>query len=218
MPGRTIAIGDIHGCSISLRVLLDAISPSPADTIVTLGDYVDGGIDSRGVLDQLIDFEKRHHLVALLGNHEEMMLRARESSTGLEAWMQFGGLSTLASYGDERLDAVPRAHWEFLGRCRLFLETDTHIFQHANCRPEKPLAEQSRHDLLWLSLHDFVPGPHMSSKIAVVGHTPQRDGEVLDLGHLICIDTNCWKGGWLTALDIESGQVWQVNERGQVRR
>lgn len=218
MPGRIIAIGDIHGCSTALSSLLDAISPGPQDTIITLGDYVDGGIDSRGVLDQLIEFQKRHRLVALLGNHEEMMLRARECAAGLEAWMQFGGQATLASYDDERLDAVPRAHWGFLGRCRLFFETDRHFFQHGNYRPDRSLADQDRHDLLWLSLHDVVPGPHFSGKIAVVGHTAQINGEVLDLGHLVCIDTNCWQGGWLTAFDIESGQVWQVNERGQVRR
>ena len=218
MPGRTIAIGDIHGCWLALRALLDTISPSPADTIVTLGDYVDGGIDSRGVLDLLICLQDRCHLVTLLGNHEEMMLGAREGAAELETWMQFGGHSTLASYDDDRLDAVPRSHWEFLERCHLFFETDSHIFQHANYRSKKPLVEQSRHDLLWLSLLDFVPGPHISGKIAVVGHTPQINGEILDLGHPICIDTHCWQGGWLTALDVESGQVWQVNERGQVRR
>lgn len=185
--------------------------------IITLGDYVDGGIDSRGVIDQLIDFEKRHHLVALLGNHEEMMLGAKKNSNELERWLQFGGQATLASYDDDRLDAVPQSHWEFLERCRLFFEIDRHFFQHANYRPEKPLADQDRHDLLWLSLRDFVPGPHVSGKIAVVGHTSQINGEILDLGHLICIDTNCWQGGWLTAFDVEGGQVWQVNERGELR-
>jgi len=217
MPGRTIAIGDIHGCSIAFAALLKAIEPSPEDTIVTLGDYVDGGIDSRGVLDELITLQNRCRLVALLGNHEEMMLQARRGEEELEFWFQCGGNSTLASYDEEKLDAVPQAHWKFLERCRLFYETSSHIFLHANYRPNKPLANQDRHDLLWLSLRDFLPGPHISGKIAVVGHTPQLDGEILDIGHLNCIDTNCWQGGWLTALDVGSGQVWQVNERGELR-
>lgn len=77
MPNRTIAIGDIHGCSAAFRALLTAISPQPGDTIVTLGDYVDRGVDSKGAIDLLIELEKRCRLVPLLGNHDEMMLEAQ---------------------------------------------------------------------------------------------------------------------------------------------
>jgi serine/threonine protein phosphatase 1 len=66
-------------------------------------------------------------------------------------------------------------------------------------------------------LRDFVPGPHCSGKIAIVGHTPQVSGEILDLGYLKCIDTGCVNGGWLTGLDVESGQVWRVDEGGRSR-
>ena len=72
------------------------------------------------------------------------------------------------------------------------------------------------HTLRWLLLRDYVPPmPHCSSKIAIVGHTPRPD--VLDLGYLKCLDTNCCYGGWLTALDVDSGQLWQVDEKGEVR-
>ena len=219
MAGRTIAIGDIHGCSTSLRALLDAISPEPHDTIVTLGDYIDGGIDSRGVLDQLIAFEERRPLVALLGNHEEMMLAARKSAGELERWLQFGGQATLASYdGREQLRAVPQEHWRFLERCKLYHSAKNHFFVHANYEPRTLLLKgQNRNLLLWTNLRDYTPGPHYSGRIAIVGHTPQPNGEILNLGHLVCIDTNCWQGGWLTAFDVESGQVWQVDERGELR-
>ena len=73
----TIAIGDIHGCSAALDALLDAIRPRPEDTIVTLGDYINRGPDSRGVLDRLIDLGRRCRLVPLLGNHDQMLLEAR---------------------------------------------------------------------------------------------------------------------------------------------
>ena len=70
--------------------------------------------------------------------------------------------------------------------------------------------------LYWCSLRDYIPPtPHCSGKVAIVGHTPQS--EVLDLGHLKCLDTGCCYGGWLTALDVDSGHVWQVNERGELR-
>src|SRR5438128_342790 len=76
MSGRTIAVGDVHGCKAALDALLAAIEPEPADTLVTLGDYVDRGPDSRGVLDRLIGLAGRCRLVPLMGNHEEALLDA----------------------------------------------------------------------------------------------------------------------------------------------
>ena len=99
MAGRTIAIGDIHGCSLALAALLDAIDPNPDDLLVTLGDYIDRGPDSRGVLDQVIALAWRCTLVPLVGNHEEMLLAALEGQSELDYWMKFGGMEALASYG-----------------------------------------------------------------------------------------------------------------------
>lgn len=214
MPGRTIAIGDIHGCSTALVALIDAIDPQSDDTIITLGDYIDRGIDSKGVLDQLIALADRCRLVPILGNHDQMMLYARNGKDDFRFWMNCGGITALDSYGSTgRIDLIPATHFRFLERCLPYHETDTHIFLHANFKPDVPLNQQDDHTLRWLSLRDFVPGPHCSGKVAVVGHTPQPD--VLDLGHLICIDTGCCIGGWLTALDVGSGMVWQVDERGR---
>jgi serine/threonine protein phosphatase 1 len=130
--------------------------------------------------------------------------------------MNCGGIAALDSYGSSgRLDRIPQAHFRFLEGCLPHFETDTHFFVHANFKPDLPLDEQDDHTLRWLSLRDYVPGPHCSGKIAVLGHTPQAD--VLDLGHLICLDTGCCNGGWLTALDVASRQKWQVDERGNLR-
>lgn len=213
---RVIAVGDIHGCSTALNALISAIDPQPDDTIVTLGDYVDRGIDSKGVLDLLIELESRCRLVPILGNHDQMMLHARDGRSDLQFWLNCGGDAALDSYSSVgSLDHIPAAHFRFLERCVSFFETDTHFFVHANYKPDLPLDMQDDHTLRWLSLRDFVPGPHCSGRIAVLGHTPQP--EVLDLGHLIAIDTNCCDGGWLTALDVVSGQIWQVDERGSLR-
>lgn len=95
---RTIAIGDIHGCSTALIGLLAAIDPEPDDTIVTLGDYIDRGIDSRGVLDRLLELSRRSRLVSLLGNHEEMLLDALQEQAGYDFWINCGGIATLDSY------------------------------------------------------------------------------------------------------------------------
>jgi serine/threonine protein phosphatase 1 len=218
MPSRTIAIGDIHGCSAALAGLLRLVEPTADDTIVTLGDYVDIGLDSQGVLDTLIELETRRALVPLLGNHEEMMLGARNGKDDLRFWLNCGGGATLDSYGfDERLSLVPPSHWRFLERCRPYFETETHFFVHACYDPRAPLDAQDSRTRLWLDLVGKIPGPHVSGKSAVVGHTPQENGRILDLPHLKCIDTGCGYGGLLSALNVETGEVWQVDERGRGR-
>jgi len=214
---RTIAIGDIHGCSIALAALIEAIDPQPEDTIIPLGDFVDRGIDSRGVLDQLIALRNHCNLVPILGNHDQMMLHAKDGRSDFQFWLNCGGDTALDSYGStSKLNLIPQSHFRFLKSCRSYFETDTHIFLHANYKPDTSLEKQDDHTLRWLSLRDFVPPKlHCSGKIAVMGHTPQT--ELLDLGNLICIDTNCCHGGWLTAFEVTSRQVWQFDERGQQR-
>lgn len=214
---RTIATGDLHGCSIAFAALIDAIDLQPQDTLVTLGDFVDRGIDSKGVLEQLIALKSRCNLVPILGNHDEMMLHARDGKSDFQFWKNCGGDSCLDSYGSSsQLSLIPQSHFRFLESCYSYYETETHVFAHANYKPDVPLNQLDDHTLRWLSLRDYVPPkPHCSGKMFVVGHTPQS--EVLDLGHLICIDTNCCSGGWLTAIDVNTKQIWQVNEKGQQR-
>ena len=96
---RTIAIGDIHGCSAALEAVLQAIDPSPSDTIVPLGDFVDRGIDSKGVLDRLIKLATQCQLIPILGNHDQMMLLARDNKAEFRFWLNCGGDTALDSYG-----------------------------------------------------------------------------------------------------------------------
>jgi serine/threonine protein phosphatase 1 len=212
-PGRTIAIGDIHGCSIALNSLLAEIAPTPDDTLVTLGDYIDRGPDSKGVLDTLVGLRKQCRLVPMLGNHEAMLFCARASHSMLDQWLRFGGQATLDSFGSQSLDGIPDVCWSLLESCRLCYETANHFFVHANYDPARPLGEQPEDTALCLSLVESVPGPHCSGKTAVVGHTVQPSGDVLDLGHLLCIDTDCCHGGYLTALDVDSGEIWQARDQ-----
>lgn len=214
---RTLAIADIHGCSLALAALIKLIDPQADDTIITLGDYVDRGIDSKGVLDQLIELRDRCNLVPILGNHDKMMLHARDGRSDFQFWLNCGGDAALDSYGSSgKLDLIPRSHIRFLESCHSYFETETHIFLHANYKPDVPIVELDDHTLRWLSLRDYVPPKrHCSGKTAVVGHTPQS--EILDLGYLICLDTGCCNGGWLTALEVNTKQCWQVNEKGQQR-
>jgi serine/threonine protein phosphatase 1 len=225
MAGRIIAIGDIHGCSAALEAILDAVQPGPEDTLIVLGDYIDRGPDSRGVLDLLLDLAGLCRLVPLLGNHEEMLLAALRDRNALRVWLDCGGVDALRSYGwtsggprRSLADWIPQRHREFLAGCRDWHETATHFFVHAGYLPDVPLDKQPGEALRWRVADAATAVPHCSGKVAVVGHTPQRSGEVLDLGFLVCIDTNCCRGGWLTALDVETGQVRQADRQGRLRR
>jgi serine/threonine protein phosphatase 1 len=213
---RTIAIGDIHGCGEALRTLLAVVDPKPDDTIVALGDYVDRGPTTRDVLNQLLVLAKKCRLIPLRGNHELMMLAARENTSDRSFWLECGGRETLKSYGPSAtIGDVPEAHWKFIEDTRLYYETPTHIFTHANYVPGLAMDGQDPNVLLWLSARDYVPGPHFSGKTVVVGHTPQR--EIVDLGHLIILDTGCYRGDWLTAMDMATKQVWQADDFARLR-
>lgn len=211
---RTIAIGDIHGCSQALAVLLDAIAPTADDTLVLLGDYVDRGPDSHGVLEEIIGLQSRCRVVPLVGNHELMMLAVQDGQMPSIFWERYGGLETLVSYNGS-LKGVRDAHWEFLRMCRRYHETDTHIFMHANYIADRDMADQPDQTLFWTHITSVTPPPHRSGKTAIVGHTPQIGGDILDLGHLKCIDTCCFGGGWLTAYEVHTGQHWQAHQNGK---
>lgn len=230
---RQLAIGDIHGCLTAFNTLLDAVALAPADQIITLGDYVDRGPDSRGVLERLLALHAGGRLVALRGNHDVMMLEARNGRDF--AWLAVGGKQTLLSYGitgseierlvdgvgwfgdpDNVLEKIPKQHWQFLEhQCLPYYETDKHIFVHANLYPDLPLAEQPDYMLYWEKLME--PCDHVSGKTMICGHSRQKNGLPLDLGTSVCIDTSIYDGGWLTGLDVLSGRVWQANERGETR-
>ncbi|MEX2091855.1 MAG: metallophosphoesterase family protein [Pirellulales bacterium] len=218
MPPRTIAIGDVHGCAAALRAMLERIEPQADDTIVMLGDCVDRGPDSRGVIEELLALGERCHLVLLMGNHEEMMLNYLDGRAQPDNWLLCGGQATMDSYrGADGKPSVPQSHVDFIRSWGDYWETDTHFFVHGGYHPEQPLSGQRWHVWRWYSLRDAIPEPHVSGKSAVVGHTSQKSGEVLDVGHLTCIDTYCYGSGWLTAFEPAAGQIWQVDRRGQPR-
>ncbi len=219
---RTLAIGDIHGCLTALNTLLDFAAPAPDDLLVTLGDYVDRGPDSRGVIELLIDLHTKGRLVALRGNHEEMMGESRTDEVIRMMWFSCGGRETLASYGASASDAtnfnlVPPAHWHFLEKtCVDWFETERHFFVHANAKADLPLDAQPREMLLWEAL--YRPCVHTSGKVMICGHTRQLNGRPRNFGSTICIDTGAHnREGWLTCLNVESGQFWQADQQGRRR-
>ena len=115
------------------------------------------------------------------------------------------------------LQHIPDAHLEFLRQCVPYHETDEFIFVHANYAAHSPLEAQPERLLFWEHLSTTTPPPHISGKTVFVGHTPQSSGDVWDLGHLVCLDTYCFGGGWLTAMEAHTRETWQADVLGQLR-
>jgi len=218
---RTLAVGDIHGSSAALDALMEVVRPTRDDLLVFLGDYVDRGPDTRGVIDRLIVWQESLRIVCLRGNHELMMARSRWDQSERRMWLSVGGVAAIQSYLVEgsraTLDAIPPRHWQFLERgLSDFFETETHLFVHANLDPTVPLAEQTELMLFWEFLAE--PVRHESGKIMVCGHSTQRNGLPRAWPTTVCIDTGAYTpNGWLTCLDVTRQKYWQANQRGETR-
>ena len=216
---RTLVIGDIHGCHTALITLLNAVKPAPEDTLVFLGDYIDRGPASRQVIETLLELRRSCSPVFLRGNHEIMILEAREDFEKNKAFRSYGGVQTLQSYDaldDEDWAAlIPAAHWEFFERTEKFFETGTDIFVHGCAAPDLGMREQPDWIVYWEKFDRLRP--HKSGKRVICGHTPQHSHRPKDTGFGVCIDTGAVYLGWLTCLDANSGRYWQADERGNTR-
>ena len=225
--GRLMAIGDIHGCLPELSALLAHLEIEeawgPDDRVVFIGDYIDRGAESRGVVERLIAFKKRFpNSIFLRGNHEEMLLSflGFEGAHG-EFYLRNGGSDTLLSYGlaaDQ--DAVtvrkqiPMAHLEFLRTTEMGVIIGPGIFVHAGLHPLKELEKQTPEDLLWIR-DEFVQNIHKFEKTVVFGHTPYWQ-VFLNLPYKVGIDTGCVYDNVLSALDISGQRILQV-KRGETQ-
>lgn len=222
---RLYAIGDIHGRLDLLARMHDLIredarhaSEGATKRIIYLGDYIDRGLDSRGVIDALLEPIPGFERVFLMGNHEEALLRFLEEPEFGPMWCSVGGDETLMSYGvhlsrelksqEERfekargdLDAqLPAEHRAFLQRLDLCHDVDPYFFVHAGVRPQRPLSRQTRDDLLWIR-DEFLLWDGAFEKIIVHGHTPTNEPEVRP--NRIGIDTGAYATSALTCLVLE---------------
>lgn len=239
VPDGTVvyAIGDIHGECALLRDLLDRIGEDigrwgagHAATVVFLGDYVDRGPDSRGVVDILTsDPLPGVALRFLRGNHEDALLHFLDDPESGRDWLRFGGAETLASYGllaspgmadgaklkplaQAFLERLPEAHLAFLRATEPMLVLEDYVFVHAGIRPGIPLERQKAQDLMWIR-DGFVDRTFAAPKVVVHGHTIVDTPEFLP--HRIAIDTGAYATGVLTALALkgEDRKVLQTSFR-----
>ncbi len=225
---RVYAIGDIHGRNDLLQALLaqidaDNAARGAADTVlVFLGDLMDRGPDSAGVVETAMGLRDTGRKVRfLMGNHEEVFLKALKGSVeSLRFFVKIGGRSTILSYGfsDEEYDAldypdlldrlierVPASHHAFLAGFEDRIAIGDYLFVHAGIRPRVPVDEQTGGDLRWIR-SDFLDYRGSHGAVVVHGHTISEDVE--DRPNRIGIDTGAFASGRLTALGLEAGERW----------
>lgn len=213
--GRTIAIGDIHGCGVALETLLAAIAPTADDTLLLLGDVIDRGPSTRECIDRLLDLRTRCRVVHLMGNHEEMFLDALTGGSWSQTWYQFGGLEMLDSYGG-RFENIPPSHLDFIRGGKDYWETPSHVFVHGFVRPAVPVEQESVQWLRWARFQVTNPA-HCSGKRVICGHTAQESGRPLGTATYLCLDTCVYgDGGRLSALEVETDVLWQATQRGEL--
>jgi serine/threonine protein phosphatase 1 len=220
IPAVTYAIGDVHGCldellALEAKIKEDSAAIEGKKLLVMLGDYVDRGPQSAGVIDHLLappprSFER----ICLMGNHELMANAFFERPEPRSDWLQFGGIETLHSYGlpldalsaaspsrrRQTVDAyLPQEHREFLRSLDWTLSLPGWLFVHAGLRPGVPLEQQHPDDLFWIR-EEFFEGPPLHGVRIVHGHTPAPEPVVTP--SRICIDTGAFATGRLTAIRV----------------
>lgn len=239
VPDGTIvwAIGDVHGRLDLLKPLVEAImadaraSDARRKVVVFLGDYIDRGPDSRGVIQYLVALPKDAGVEwrFLKGNHEEAMLDFLDDPTTGPTWCEYGGDATLASYGlrlpqmkhkpeawkhvaDDLDHKVTSAERTFLEGLELSLSIGDYFFSHAGARPGIPLDQQSERDLMWIR-NNFLDSEVEFEKVVVHGHTPTP--EVYADRRRIGVDTKAYASGMLSALDLRGASRMLIQTRGR---
>ena len=217
MTPRSFVIGDIHGCEATLRQLvLTQLRPTPADRIYLLGDLVDRGPASKGVLDFIFEMRAAGHSVAaVMGNHEEMLLQAAMDHRYLDLWQANGGLATLASFQADGPGDVPHRYRELLASLPRYILLDRFVIVHAglNFTPPDPFEDTAA--MLW-TRSAFVDRRRIGDRRLVCGHTPVTCAQIVNSldSDKIMLDNGCVYDefrpdmGSLAALELESMSLY----------
>jgi serine/threonine protein phosphatase 1 len=208
----TYAIGDVHGCRDKLERLIAhcrAYNKAKPARFVFVGDYVDRGPDSRGVIDFVRGMQAgADDVICLRGNHEAMMLDAafESNADALDHWLANGGKHALASYGVKTPGAIPKDHLDWLAALRFSFDDGKRYFVHAGVSPSVPLESQTEHDQLWIR-EPFLSSTRDFGRFIVHGHTPLHRGRPDLRSNRLNVDTAAVLGGPLTAAVFNDERV-----------
>lgn len=219
---RAFVIGDLHGCSDEPESLLKHLETQEGlgenDVLIFLGDYIDRGPNSRGVINLMLDMKRRFPKTRFLkGNHEDMLLDFLGFGGRLgHAFLYNGGLETIQSYDisvfappDEMVAALPAAHFKFLCDLESMIEIGNYVCVHAGLNPLRKYDDQVEADALWIR-DEFIANNHPFEKQIVFGHTPHQQ-VLLHLPYKIGLDTGLVFGNKLSCLELYSGALFQID-------
>ena len=200
--GRFIAITDIHGELRKLESVLSKIDVRQDDTFVFLGDYIDRGPDSKGVVEKVIEISEQYKTITLIGSHEYALLHADKDDYYHYLFWNYGGPATVKSYGG-RFENILAIHGDFFRSLKFYHLTDDYLFVHAGIDPRYSLDEQCETDLVYIR-SAFYNRPHNLSQKIIFGHTEFDAPLVQD--DKICIDLGCgkYKNAKLCALILDN--------------
>ena len=201
----TYAIGDIHGCNRTFAALLETLRLEPADRLILLGDYVDRGPDSKGVIDTIFQLRGRgFEVVCLRGNHEQLLLDALDNRDSLELWLLNGGYATQKSFGIRQLRDMPGHYLDFFTSTLYWYETGNYLCVHGGpdfSQPD-PLGQPDR--LMWMRRwYAGIDYGWLGKRIILHGHTPVEKTEIesqagrLGQGQYLNLDNGCVYAGSL---------------------
>jgi serine/threonine protein phosphatase 1 len=209
---RVFVIGDIHGCLEMLKRLLDKIKWCPdQDKLIFLGDYIDRGNDSRGVIEYILKLKNTSSIIqCLMGNHEQLFLEFLDGGD-ITTFLVNGGMATLNSYliEDQKPGelVVPVEHIDFLNSLPKWIELEDHFFVHAGLRPGVQIQEQAVEDLLWIR-EPFIYSDYDFGKKVIFGHTPFPEPFIME--NKIGLDTGAVYGNKLTCIELPSAKFHSV--------
>lgn len=209
---RLFIVGDIHGCLDPLKRMMDKIDWRPEeDGLIFLGDYIDRGVNSKGVVDYIIEISNSSPLVqCLMGNHENILLDFLNSGDPRLLLLN-GGITTLESYQveekGEKEALIPAEHVAFFESLFLYIELDEYYVVHAGFRPGVEVEKQATEDLIWIR-EPFIFSDYDFGKKVIFGHTPLAEPLVMD--NKIGLDTGAVYGNKLTCLEIPRMKFYSV--------
>lgn len=217
---RKIAISDIHGCLKSFKALLYKIVYSKRDELYLLGDFIDRGPDSKGLIDYIWQLQYEGHFIhCLRGNHEQMLLDSFNDPSDLELWQIHGGLDTMKSFGTESLEEIDEEYLRWIDNLPYFAEVDEYILVHAGLDFDVPNPFDSIHSMIWIrNWYNKIKKDWLGDRIIVHGHTPTNASAIrenlskIDERSTMVIDGGCvydrFDLGYLFAFDLDKRQLY----------
>ncbi len=212
-----IAIGDIHGCVKTFhKLMFDEIRVRKADTIYCIGDYIDRGPDSKGVIDIILDLRKRGYQIRTLrGNHEQLMLDTVKGREAEARWLKNGGDATLKSFGISSVLEMKPDYKDFFNRTRYYFENGRYIFVHAGLNFRREDLFEDKHAMMWIRDGE-VDKQKLGDRMIIHGHTPMTLEDVRhpERDDVLNLDAGCvYKDrpghGYLVAFNL-TDQEWMV--------